>query len=184
MKIKLDDMKSFGFPMPVVLVGSVVEGKPNFMTAAWIARIESSPPLIAVAIASQYTNRGIKNNHEFSINIPDNKLVSTVDYCGTNSGSEVDKSQIFNVFHGELSHAPMIEECPVTLECSLFKIIKILKHSIFIGEVIGAYSEIKYLTFGKLDDSKIKALLLTMPANKYHILGEDVGKAWASRLKT
>ncbi len=179
-KIKLDNTKSFGFPMPVVLIGSVTEGKTNFMTAAWAARIESFPPLIAVALANHYTNIGIRENNEFSINIPDDRIVSEVDYCGTKSGRTVDKSQIFNLFKGELCFAPMIEECPVAMECSLFKVIEILKHSIFIGEVKGIYSEKKYLSSGKPDDSKIKALMLTMPANNYYVLGDIVGKAWAS----
>ncbi len=179
-KIKLDTTKSFGFPMPVVLIGSVVEGKTNFMTAAWTARIESTPPLIAVALANHHTNVGILENKEFSINIPDDSIVSKVDYCGTTSGRTVDKSQVFRVFNGDLDYAPMIGECPVTMECSLYKIIEILKHSIFIGEVKAVYSENKYVLSGKLDDGKVNALMLTMPANNYYILGDVVGKAWES----
>ena len=31
------------FPMPVVMVGTVTDGKPNFMTAAWITKLNSDP---------------------------------------------------------------------------------------------------------------------------------------------
>ncbi len=32
------------FPMPVVIVGTVTDGAPNFMTAAWITKLNSDPP--------------------------------------------------------------------------------------------------------------------------------------------
>ncbi|MBI9108848.1 MAG: flavin reductase family protein [Spirochaetales bacterium] len=177
-KIKLDNVKSFGFPMPVVLVGAIVAEKPTFMTAAWITRVESTPPLIAVALANHYTNTGIQEKKEFSINIPGDSIVSKVDHCGTTSGRLTDKASVFRIFNGNLDSAPMIEECSVSLECVLYKTIQILKHTIFIGEVKGIYSEEKYITENKLDDNKIRALLVTMPENNYHILGEKVGDAW------
>ena len=34
------------FPMPVVLIGTVTDGKPNFMTAAWITKLNSDPPMV------------------------------------------------------------------------------------------------------------------------------------------
>ena len=35
----------FLVPMPVVLVGSVVDGKPNFMTAAFSTIVNFNPPV-------------------------------------------------------------------------------------------------------------------------------------------
>ena len=43
--------------------------------------------------------------------------MSITDYCGTVSGHITDKSMLFKVFYGETSSVPMIEECPVNLEC-------------------------------------------------------------------
>ena len=34
------------YPMPVVIVGTVTDGKPNFMTAAWLTKLHSDPPLL------------------------------------------------------------------------------------------------------------------------------------------
>jgi flavin reductase (DIM6/NTAB) family NADH-FMN oxidoreductase RutF len=50
-------------------------------------------------------------------------LVKETDYCGIRSGKEVDKSKIFDVFYGELETAPMINDCPVTAECTLTELI-------------------------------------------------------------
>jgi len=43
-KIKIDSGAAFLYPMPMVLVGSVVEGKANFMAAAWVSRVNFKPP--------------------------------------------------------------------------------------------------------------------------------------------
>ena len=81
-KVRLADQKDFGFLMPVVLVGSEVDGRSAYLTAAWVTRVESSPPKIAVALAPHHTNLGIEKNSEFSINVPGKDLVNKVDYCG------------------------------------------------------------------------------------------------------
>lgn len=48
------------YPMPAVLVGAMVDAKPNFMTAAWCGIAASTPPAISVAIRpARYTLEGI-----------------------------------------------------------------------------------------------------------------------------
>ncbi|MHA1723264.1 MAG: flavin reductase family protein [Promethearchaeota archaeon] len=90
------------YPMPVVLVGADVEGKPNFMPIAWTCIVEHSPPTILIATSkTHHTNKGIRTNRTFSVNTPSEDLVEATDYCGIVSGKEFDKSQIFEVFYGE-----------------------------------------------------------------------------------
>jgi flavin reductase (DIM6/NTAB) family NADH-FMN oxidoreductase RutF len=44
------------YPMPAVLVGAMVNDKPNFMTAAWCGIAASTPPAISVALRrARYT---------------------------------------------------------------------------------------------------------------------------------
>ena len=38
------------YPMPVVIVGTVTDGKPNFMTAAWLTKLNTEPPLVGVSL--------------------------------------------------------------------------------------------------------------------------------------
>ena len=58
-KIKLDK-NSFLYPMPMVLVGAVVDGRANFMAVGWVSRVNFNPPMMAVALGkSHYTNAGI-----------------------------------------------------------------------------------------------------------------------------
>jgi flavin reductase (DIM6/NTAB) family NADH-FMN oxidoreductase RutF len=88
------------YPMPAVLVGSLVDGKANFMTAAWCGIACMKPPAISVAIrSSRHTLKGIEEKRSFSINVPSTELVKKVDYCGIYSGAKKDKSMLFEVFY-------------------------------------------------------------------------------------
>ena len=49
------------YPMPALLIGANVDGKPNFMTVAWSSIANFTPPMISVAIRHQrYTLIGIR----------------------------------------------------------------------------------------------------------------------------
>lgn len=177
-KITIDSGAAFLYPMPMVLVGAVVEEKANFMAVAWVSRVNAKPPLFAVAIGPHHTNRGIEENKQFSINIPDVSLIEKTDYCGLVSGGKTDKSNLFQVFFGELDQAPLIEECPVCMSCSLFDTVKLPSNTLYIGEPKEVFTEEKYMTNDKLDIKKVNPFTLTMPDNNYWSLGENLGKAW------
>jgi flavin reductase (DIM6/NTAB) family NADH-FMN oxidoreductase RutF len=73
----------------------------------------------------------------------------------------------------------MIRECPLSLECRLVNAVDLPTNSLFIGEIVGAYSEERYLTEGKPDIKKISPFTLTMPDNNYWKIGGNAGKAWS-----
>jgi flavin reductase (DIM6/NTAB) family NADH-FMN oxidoreductase RutF len=170
----------FIYPMPVTLVGAIVENKPNFMAVGWISRINASPPLLAVGLnKSHYTPAGIRKNKTFSVNFPSTVMVEQTDYCGLVSGRNTDKSSLFDIFYGELKTAPMIKSCHLCLECKLFDIYEMPSNDLFIGEIMAGYADANCLIEGKLDLHKLDPLLLTMPDNRYWKVGEFVEKAWS-----
>jgi flavin reductase (DIM6/NTAB) family NADH-FMN oxidoreductase RutF len=178
---------NFFIPMPVVLVGTQVHGKENFMAVGWCARVNGSPPMVACGINnSHYTPDGIRETGTFSINIPSSTLLEKTDYCGIASGKKVDKSKVFDVFYGKLETAPMIRECPVSLECRLVQAVPLPTHSLFIGEIVGVYADGNVIRDGKPDFPMIDPLFLTMPDNRYWTLGRHAGDAWSAgkNLKT
>jgi flavin reductase (DIM6/NTAB) family NADH-FMN oxidoreductase RutF len=177
-KIKIDP-NAFGYPMPVVLVGSVIDKKPNFLAAAWISRVNYKPPMIGVALGNHYTNSGIRGNKTFSVNIPGVDQVKKTDYCGIVSGKQKDKSGVFEVYYGDLKTAPLIKACPVCMECRLVKEVELGFDTIFIGEIAVAYSEERFLTGGQPDIRKTRPFVLTMPDNTYWEIGAQAGKAWS-----
>lgn len=169
----------FIYPMPVVLVGTLIGGKANFMAVGWVSRVNAAPPMLAVGIFNkQYTNEGIRENATFSVCFPDRSLVEKADYCGIVSGRNVDKSKVFEVFYGETKTAPMIGECPLNLECRLVQTVELPTNNLYIGEIVASYADERCMTGGKLDAKKLDPLLLTMPDNRYWTMGEFAGNAW------
>jgi flavin reductase (DIM6/NTAB) family NADH-FMN oxidoreductase RutF len=178
-KVEIDSGGS-PFPKPVVLLGSVVDGRPNFFTVAWFNRMSRTPNIWGACVGkTKYTLKGIRENKTFSVNFPGADLVMKTDYCGIRSGKDVDKSQLFDVFYGELESAPMIGECPVTAECTLTDIIELSTHCLLLGEVKHLYSEERYMTNGVLDQKKLNLLIFTNPARQYWTLGDVVADAYS-----
>jgi flavin reductase (DIM6/NTAB) family NADH-FMN oxidoreductase RutF len=175
---------NFFIPMPVVLVGTQVKGKASFMTVGWCARANANPPMIACGIGNHhYTPKGIAETKTFSVNIPSSGLLEKTDYCGLVSGEKTDKSKVFDIFYGTLATAPMIRECPVSLECRLVQIVPFPTNSLYIGEIMGVYADGAMIKNGKPDFVKIDPLFLTMPDNRYWTLGKYAGDAWSAGKK-
>ena len=167
------------YPMSAVLVGAQVQAKPNFMTAAWCGIAAATPPAISVAIRpARFTFEGISVNNTFSINIPSAGMAEKVDYCGIYSGHKIDKSQIFEVQYGKLNTAPLIQECPVNLECNVIHSVDLGSHVLFIGEIMETYIDTDCMTDEKADPAKIDPLIFVTAARQYQRLGDVVGKAW------
>ena len=175
------------YPMPSLLVGANVDGKPNFMTVAWGNIANAEPPMASVAIrASRHTRIGIEQNKTFSVNIPSADLVKEVDYCGIASGARVDKVQTcqFTVFYGKLGTAPMIEQCPINLECSVQHSLKLGSHTLYVGLIDEVHISSDCLTEGKLDPDKMNPLLfLGDPVRQYYTVGEFQGKGFSIGLE-
>ena len=166
--------------MPVSLVGAHVDGKANFLAVAWFSMVSYKPPRIAIALGKgHYTNPGIKENKTFSVCLPSEDMAEITDYCGIVSGKKTDKSEIFNLFYGELNTAPMIIDCPLNMECTLVEIVESSLNEIFIGEIVGTYTEERFLTDGKSDFKKTKPLILSQPDTSYWRIGEPLAKAWS-----
>ena len=163
---------------PVFLVGANVNDKPNFMTvgACGVANLE--PPMISVAIRhNRYTLKGIRENMTFSLNVPSTDSVKETDYCGLVSGSKVNKVEVcqFKVFYGKLSNAPLIEQYPVNLECSVVHILNLGSHSLVVGRIEETHVLEGCLTDGKPDVDKIKTFISTAePGPKYLAIGQVI----------
>lgn len=167
------------FPMPAVLVGAVKDQKPNFMTAAWCQIAGQQPPAVAAAIRKQrHTLKGIEEKNTFSINVPSTDLVKKVDYCGIYSGKHKDKSQVFKVFYGALETAPLVEECPVNLECKLIQRLDLGSHFLIVGEICETYVNDDCLAGNAVDIKKVDPLIYIPGTQNYHCLGDAIARAF------
>lgn len=169
----------FCLPWTQTILGTHLNGKPNFMALDWLTRVNYMPPMLGVCVNRRNASHGaIRGTGEFSVNVPSTDMLDVTDYTGLVSGRSVDKSGLFQVFYGELRAAPMITECPITMECKVTQEVDLPTNSFFIGEILNIYSEDRYLTGGDPDVKKINPFLLTMPDNRYWSVGEIAGHAW------
>lgn len=168
------------YPIPIILAGALVNNKPNFETLGDVGIIGIKPPIVYISSGQDhYTNLGILEHETFSINFPSTTLLTVTDYCGTVSGHDTDKSQLFNIFYGELETAPMIEECPVNLECKVIKEFSILHRQIFVGDVAQVYVTKDFVleTNGRkkiTDMTKLDPIIYALD-NRYYRIGEPIG---------
>ncbi len=171
------------YPMPAFLIGATVGEKPNFMTAAWSGIAASTPPMITVALQHhRYTLKGIRENGVFSVNVASAELAGETDYCGLVSGTtKADKVKDcnFTIFYGKLKNAPLIEQCPVNLECKVVHTLALGSHTLVIGQIEEVYVSEDCMTDGEPDQTKIDPLLYVTGANKaYFRIGEKIGPAF------
>jgi len=168
------------YPMSIVIVGAMVNNKPNYMTVAWFGKLHGRPNIWGFSIGKeQYTLEGIQKSREFSINIPSQELVEKTDYVGIVSGRNEDKSLQFDTFYGNSKSIPMIRECPLTAECKVYDIVNLPSVSLVLGEIISAYSESRFMTDGILDPLKINSFTFTQPDNHYWSIGKIAGNAFS-----
>ena len=172
--------QQFLIPKPALLVGTTVDGKPNFITISWAGVASENPPTITVAFRNiRYSLKGIKQNMTFSVNIPSAAMVKETDYCGTVSGSKFNKIEEcnFKIFYGNFDTAPLIEQCPINIECEVLQIIEIGDHSLVIGKIIESYITDSCFTNGIPDIRKIDPMsfcTLTTKSMGYYKVGEFI----------
>jgi flavin reductase (DIM6/NTAB) family NADH-FMN oxidoreductase RutF len=175
------------YPMPAFLIGADVGGKPNFMTAAWSGIACSNPPMLTVALQHhRFTLKGIKQNGVFSVNVPSVGIVKETDYCGIVSGEKEDKvaACAFKVFYGLLKTAPMIEQCPVNLECKLMHTLHLGSHALVIGQIEEVHVSEDCLSDGEPDVLKINPLIYCTGTEKtYYGFGERLAEAFSVGLE-
>ncbi|MBD3165458.1 flavin reductase family protein [bacterium] len=165
------------FPMPVVLVGTMIDGRANFAPVAYVGSHDRKTVSIGVH-RGHATAASILDDKEFSLNIPSVPMVRKVDFTGMKSGANYDKSELFEVFHGTLENTPMIEKCPVNLECKLTETIELNNRYVFMGEIVEAWTDDAFLTNGEVDLSRVDPLLFNINDAAYWRVSDKLGEAW------
>ena len=174
----------FCLPWTQTILGTHLRGKVNFMALGWLTRVNYDPPMLGICVnKNNASHEAILDTKEFSVNVPSEDMIEITDYTGIVSGKLIDKSDLFEIFYGELKSAPMISSCPITMENKLIKKVELKTNYFFIAEIINIFSEKKYLSDGKLDVKKVKPFLLTMPDNRFWSIGDCIGDAWGAGIK-
>ena len=173
-------------PLPPALVSCGTADKPNVLTVAWTGVLCTRPPVTYISVRPErWSYELIKQSGEFVINLPPVSLVRAVDTCGVKSGRDTDKFALtgltaepaFNV------SAPMIAECPVSIECRVRQVIPLGSHDMFMADIVGVGAA-KELLDEKGRLALEKAGLLAYAHGAYFSLGKQLGTFGYSVKKT
>jgi flavin reductase (DIM6/NTAB) family NADH-FMN oxidoreductase RutF len=132
-------------PKPTALVTCIDErGQANIITIAAITVVSHRPPIFMIAVRQdRYSHALITKAGEFVINMPPATLIEATHRCGRTTGRRVNKfedNQLTPVPSTKVK-APLIEECPINIECKVVAAVTPGTHTLFMGEVVVVHVE-------------------------------------------
>lgn len=170
------------YPAPVTIVGAVTGDKPTWTLVAHVGIIGHDRILLSLA-ETHFINCVIKAQNRLSVNLVCEKMLPEVDVAGSVSGMEEDKSTLFTYSLGEAG-TPVIEEAPLTMECTVTAIYKTEGFENFICTINNTYVEEMYLNESdRVDYSTLKPVLFEFPAYQYLRTGDVIGKCLSFKKK-
>lgn len=162
-------------PLPIALVGAMVDDRPNYLVIGYIAPFNFGKHIFFSLYKKRYTRIGIHENMTFSVNIPSDKIMEETSICGSKSGRDFDKSTLFETFYGKLKTAPMIRQCPINIECEVVEILDYDPNEGIIGKVIQSYVDSDCLVEGNLDMRNVSPFIWVTGGDfNYYQLGERI----------
>lgn len=163
------------YPTPLVVIGTMVNGKPNWVLAGHVGIMGHDHIMVSLAKA-HYTNQGIKETRALSVNIVDEAMLKKADHVGCFSGNQTDKSEVFEYSFGP-NGAPMIDVAKLSMACTMEDIYETKGFDNFILTIDNTYAEESILNeAGKINYDVFKPILFEMPGYTYLKTGETIAK--------
>jgi flavin reductase (DIM6/NTAB) family NADH-FMN oxidoreductase RutF len=120
----------------------------------------------------------IRDTQNLVVNIPPRDLLDRVDWCGLVSGRDRDKFQETGLTAAPAKKvgAPLIQECPLNLECCLRRVIPLGSHDLFLVEVVALWADQGVVNeAGKVDVAKLAPLAYCAGVYEYWGLSPRLG---------
>jgi len=164
-------------PVPAALVTCGTPEKPNVLTIGWTGIVCTRPPMTYISVRPErFSHDIIRDSGEFVINLTTSAMVKTVDFCGVRSGRDIDKFAVcgLHTAPAEKVGVPLIEECPVSLECRVTESKLLGSHTMFLAEIVGIDVDERYIdSKGKLNLQQCG--LAAYAHGEYFALGRKLG---------
>ena len=169
---------TFIYPIPAVMVSCGTMEESNIITVAWTGILNTNPAMCYISVRPErYSHDIIKENGEFAINLTTRQLAYAADWCGVKSGRDVDKFKEMKLTkeRANIIKAPLIKECPVSVECKVKEIVPLGSHDMFVAEIVAIDADEKYIDKkGAFDISKCD--LIAYANGGYYPLESKIGK--------
>lgn len=170
------------YPMPVLMVAAYdANEKVNVMNVAW-GQICDMDKIILFIGEGKKTWLNIQQSKAFTVALADEAHVDVADFFGIASGNKMNDKFERTGYHAVKSdkvNAPIIEEFPVVMECELLEFLETEYVSGIVGKIVNVKAEEAVLSEnGKVDPTKLQALMFDQFQNGYYSTGEKVATAW------
>lgn len=164
-------------PVPAALVTCGNNEKTNVLTIGWTGIVCTRPPMTYISVRPErYSHDIIRESGEFVINLTTSAMCRQTDFCGVKSGRDTNKISACG-FHTLPAHeisVPIIEECPVALECRVTEAKELGSHTMFLAEIVGIDVDDRYIdSKGKLNLQQCG--LAAYAHGEYFALGRKLG---------
>ncbi len=170
------------FPMPVLMVATYGEdGKVDVMNVAW-GSICGMDKIALYLAPERKTLKNIRAKKAYTVALADEAHIKEADFLGTASGNTMaDKFERTGLHAVKSEHvdAPVIEEFPLTMECKLEEAVEMFGEIRVIGTIVNVVADDKVLDEkGKVDASKLNAIMFDQYRNTYYTAGKEIARAW------
>lgn len=164
-------------PVPTALVTCGTMESPNVMTVGWTGICCTRPPMTYISVRPErFSYDIIEKSGEFVINLTTSAMVKQTDFCGVKSGRDMNKFEAcgFHTVPSQKLSVPLIEECPVSLECRVTEVKPLGSHTMFLAEIVSVDVDEKYIdSKGKLNLQQCG--LVAYAHGEYFALGRKLG---------
>ena len=136
-------------PVPKTLVSCRdKDGRNNALVVGFAATVSLDPVMVMVGIVpSRYSHHMVKESGCFVINLPKKGYEKEYNYLGSKSGRDEDKFAAMDIqwADAEYVNAPILTDCPVSIECSVIDSMQPGTHELFVGKVEAVHVDEEYL---------------------------------------
>lgn len=176
------DTKQAVFPMPVLMVAAYDENeKVNVMNVAW-GQICGADRIYLCIGKGKKTLSNIQKSKAFTVSLADAAHMDVADFYGIASGNTMDdkfERTGYTAVKSENVHAPIIDEFPIVMECEFLEELDTEFIHGVVGRIVNVRAEESILDDeGKVDVSKLNALMFDPFRLGYYKTGEKAGQAW------
>ena len=176
--------KAWTYPQPVFIIATYDEnGNPDAMNAAW-GGIDYDDRINLCLSAGHKTVANILANNAFTVSMADVDHYIACDYVGCVSANRVPDKFARAGFHAtrsEFVNAPLIDELPMAVECTLISYDPETFH--LVGKIINVCADERILDDeGRIDPARLRPVTFDPVNNAYLAIGEKVGNAFSDGL--
>lgn len=177
-------VKPYLFPMPTYMIGTYNEDDTvDVMMMAWGGICAED--MVALNLETSHkTVANLKARGAFTLAIPGTDTLEASDFFGIASANKMTDKFARSGLHAVKSKrvdAPIIEEYPLTLECTVVKMEDERYGLRVLGKIVNVLADENVLDEkGKIDAGKLNAFIFDQMRSGYYAVGEQVGQAWHS----